>query len=92
VSKDPSEKPVMPEYWKSAMETFNEASQQERDHYESLKNQLDIVVQHQTAFFNVNENNFFVNYIVDENFEDQGVKVRCKFTDTVADMKKQIAE
>ena len=69
------------------MEAFNAAAEKEREHYENLKNQLDIIVQHQTAFFNIDESNFFVNYIIDENFEEQGVKVRCRFTDTVAEMK-----
>ena len=34
----------------------------------------------------------FVKYLDDENLDAQGVKVRCKFSDSVADVKQKIRQ
>jgi len=51
-------------------------------HYENLKNQLDIIVQDLSSIFKFSEGQF-VQYIQDSQFEDQGLKLRLYFTDTV---------
>lgn len=42
--------------------------------------------------FSVDPESKFVNYIDDENIEKQGVTVRCKFTDTVGQIKDKIKD
>jgi len=56
-----------------------------------MKNQLDVIIQ-PSQLFNIDPATRFVNYIDDENIESQGVKIRCKFTDTVLEVKDMIRQ
>ena len=48
-----------------------------------------MIIQDSSAIFSVDENDF-VTYVEDGNYEEQGVKVRCCFTDTVQEIKEKI--
>jgi len=41
------------------------------------------VVVQADSLFRVDEESQFVRYVVDEEVDEQGVKVRCRFTDNV---------
>ena len=58
--------------------------------YQELKNQLDLVIQPSLLFSIDEQQGAFVKYIDDENIDAQGVKVRCQFTDTIAEVKDKI--
>lgn len=85
------QKPKVPDYWSAAVGAQNEANVAERAHYQELKNQFDIVIQPSVLFAIDSETNF-VRYIDDENIDKQGVTVRCKFTDSVAQIADQVRE
>ena len=54
-----------------------------------MKNQFDLVIQDSSLLFSVDHNDF-VTYVDDENTDEQGVKVRCCFTDTIAEIKEKV--
>ena len=60
-------------------------------HYENLKNQLDIIVQDISSIFKFSEGQF-VQYIQDSQFEDQGLKLRLYFTDTVNSLRMKVVK
>ena len=62
-----------------------------RAHYQELKNQFDIFIQ-SSVLFTVDPETKFVSYIDDQDIEKQGVAVRCKFSDTVAEIKNKVKE
>lgn len=83
------ERPKVPEYWTSAVASINEVHEQERNHYNKLKNQFDLIVQPIETHFSVDEN-LFVKYINEEEIEEQGLKIRCQFTDTIFEIKEKV--
>ena len=48
----------IPDYWRSEIEKLSTKYQAERDHFESLKNQLDIIVQDHQSTFKFLDGNF----------------------------------
>lgn len=81
----------VPEYWKEAIKELNGKDELERQKYEELKNQLDIIVQSQDLF-EIMDESYFVSYKKDQDFEDQGQKIRLKFTDTISEARIKIQE
>jgi hypothetical protein len=71
---------------------MKEQEEQERQHYNEMKNQLDIIVQERHQVFDITDSDFpFVSYIKDKDFEQQGITIRLKFTDTIDEARSKIA-
>lgn len=86
------QKPEIPEYWVTALKAMKEQEEQERQHYNEMKNQLDIIVQERHQVFDITDTDFpFVSYIKDKDFEQQGITIRLKFTDTIDEARSKIA-
>ncbi len=52
----------IPEYWRAEVQKISKLYKAEREHYENMKNQLDIVIQSHQSIFKFSEGNF-VQYI-----------------------------
>jgi hypothetical protein len=52
---------------------------------------FDLVIQ-PAVLFGIDPATKFVKYVDDENIDSQGVKVRCKFTDSLAEVKQKIRQ
>ena len=61
--------PDIPSYWKPEIEKLSQLYHMERQNYEDLTNQLEIVIQDKEAIFSVQSGDF-VQYIQDAQFEE----------------------
>ena len=50
-----------------------------------MENQFEIIVQDE-ALFKIESEHFFVSYIEDSQIEEQGIRVRARFNNTVGEL------
>lgn len=81
--------PEMPEYWKSAITSLNEDYKKHREQYENLKEVIELQLQVADLF------EFSDGLVVYKDLENpaikQGMSVRMNLTDTIEDLKNNIA-
>ena len=102
VSNDDShqvvDKPKMPNYLKEVIDTTNATYSKDRETYEQMKNQIDIVLQDKEQYFMVTQNEVIgeamplIKYRNSHDFEMKGVHCRLSLDDTLDDAFAKILE
>ena len=91
VKEQGQKKPDIPDYQAKHIKEINKDKEAYREEYDKKKNQFEMILQPFEQTFVQDEETGFYKYIVDENYETQGTKLLCEFTESAEDIKAKIA-
>ena len=83
-------KPDIPDYQAKHIQDLNKEKDAYREEYEKKKNQFEMILQPFESSFVQDDETGFYKYIIDENYETQGTKLLCEFTETVQEIKEKV--